>query len=246
MAIHPQPCGRDWNMIEIECLETRFSSPGGDAVTVIGVDRMMVVPAQHIAVVGPSGSGKSTLLSMIGGIVAPSSGSMLWDGEPWPGKTGTLSARERARRVGFVFQELNLLPNLSLFDNLAAAAWFLGVSDAGRPVDDALERVGLSGRRRHKPEQLSRGERQRAAIARAMLYPHELILADEPTASLDEPNAILVMDLLIGMAAANGGALLVATHDPRVMQKLPHKYDLLEHRLDGGDIYATCREGASS
>lgn len=221
-------------MIEVERLEKRYFSPDGGSVTVLGVDSLIVLPAQHMAVVGPSGSGKSTLLSMIGGVVEPSSGSMRWDGDPWPGKPGELGARERARRVGFVFQELNLLPGLSLLDNLGTAAWFLGVRHADQAVREALNRVGLSDRRGHKPGQLSRGERQRAAIARAMMYPHDLILADEPTASLDEANAVLVMNLLIDMASDNGSALLVATHDPRVMEKLPYRYDLLEHRIGAG------------
>lgn len=214
-------------MIEIDYLEKRYFSPDGGSVTVLGIDRLVVSSAQHMAIVGPSGSGKSTLLSMIGGLVEPSSGSMRWDGEPWPGRPPALLARERARRVGFVFQELNLLPSLSLFDNLGTAAHFLGVPHVEQTVRNALNSVGLAERQRHKPEQLSRGERQRAAIARATLYPHNLILADEPTASLDEENAELVMELLASMAADNGSALLVATHDPRVMQRLPHIYNLL-------------------
>jgi ABC-type lipoprotein export system ATPase subunit len=187
-----------------------------------------------VAVAGPSGSGKTTLLSMIGGFVEPSSGGVTWNGLPWPGKPGALSARARARRVGFVFQELNLLPSLSLFENLEAAGRFLGLPEADPVIRRALERVGLAKRLRHKPDQLSRGERQRAAVARAALYPHELILADEPTASLDRTNADLVMDFLIGMALDNGSALLVATHDPLVMETLPCRFDLPARRIAVG------------
>ncbi|MCD8349556.1 MAG: ATP-binding cassette domain-containing protein [Planctomycetaceae bacterium] len=216
-------------MIEVINLEKQYFAPNGNHVTVLSVDRLIINPAQHTALVGPSGSGKSTILSMIGGMVTPTSGDMFWNGKPWPGRPGELTARERARRVGFVFQELNLLPSLSLFDNLVAACWFLGLQHPESLVREALKWVGLSDQSEARPECLSRGERQRAAVARAIIYPHTLILADEPTASLDEANAELVMDLLIGKAAENGSALLVATHDPRVVDKLPHTYDLLEH-----------------
>jgi ABC-type lipoprotein export system ATPase subunit len=96
-----------------------------------------------------------------------------------------------------------------------------------------LERVGLSARLGQKPDRLSRGEQQRAAVARAVLHPHDLILADEPTASLDRANADMVMDFLIGMASDNGSALLVATHDPLVMKKLPGRFELPKHRFAG-------------
>jgi putative ABC transport system ATP-binding protein len=230
-------------VIEITNLEKRYPSPDGAPATVLVVDSLTIAPAEQLALVGPSGSGKSTILAMIGGILAPSAGTLRWNGAPWPDADGVLSARERARRVGFVFQELNLLPSLSLRDNLGAAAWFLGLQAEEKSVRQALERVGLSGRAGHKPGQLSRGERQRAAVARAALHPHELIIADEPTASLDEANAKLVMDLLVGMASDNGSALLVATHDPRVIAALPRTFDLLEHRPADGDGGGT-RKGA--
>lgn len=216
----------DEGMIEIRNLEKRYLSPDGGSVLALEVGCLVISPAQQVAVVGPSGSGKSTLLSIIGGVVDSSSGTMLWNGEPWTGKSAMLSARSRARRVGFVFQDLNLLPGMSISDNLETAAWFLGVSRSKTVVRRALDRVGLSGRHGHKVEQLSRGERQRAAIARAMLYPHDLILADEPTASLDSENSELIMNILITMAADNGSALLVATHDARVMKMLPYKFEL--------------------
>ena len=218
-------------MIKIRNLEKQYHSPDGKCIVTLGVDILTIHPSQQIAITGPSGSGKSTLLSMIGGLVRPTSGTIVWNGEPWPGEHETLSMRQRAQRVGFVFQDLNLLPSMTLEGNLETAAWFLGISEIRQSVDHALSRVGLSERKGHRPEQLSRGERQRAAIARAILFPHKLILADEPTASLDAENAILVIDLLTEIAMENGSALLVATHDPLVMGKLPARFELQEHRI---------------
>lgn len=221
-------------MIEIRDLRKDYSVPGGGNVTAMNVERMDIGAGDQIAVTGSSGSGKTTFLSVLGGVLAPTAGVMLWNGKPW-GKSGErLSARERARRVGFVFQDLNLLPALTLAENLAAAGRFLG-ADAG-DIDDKtvlvqLEKVGLGGKANRKPEALSRGERQRAAIARVMLHPHPLVIADEPTASLDGENAVLVMELLTRMARENGSALVVATHDPLVMERLDKRVKL---RAAGG------------
>ncbi|MDR1533578.1 MAG: ABC transporter ATP-binding protein [Planctomycetota bacterium] len=220
-------------MITVSRLVKTYPSPGGSPITALKVDWLVIKDAGQLALTGPSGSGKSTLLALLGGVERPTSGEIRWDGEDWPGAAGRPPARVRARRVGFVFQEPDLLPGLSLYDNLAAAAWLLGLPANPGGLRERLARVGLSGREGRKPGQLSRGERQRAAVARTMLYPHNLVLADEPTASLDGENAGLVLDLLLAMSRETSGALVVATHDPRVMERFPARFDLRE-RGGGG------------
>ena len=213
-------------MIKARDLRKEYSVPGGDSVTAMHVGDFRVDPGEQIAVVGSSGSGKTTLLSILAGMLAATSGDMRWDGEPWGKAAGSMPAKMRARRVGFVFQDLNLIPGLTLLENLAAAMCFLGLeyNDAG--CRRLLERVGLAGKGGRKPEALSRGECQRAAIARTMLYPHPLVVADEPTASLDSGNADMAMELLCGLARENRSALVVATHDPNVMKRLEREVEL--------------------
>lgn len=220
-------------MIEITQIRKDYPLPGGGSVTATHVEHMDIGEGDQIAVTGSSGSGKTTFLSVLGGILPATAGSMLWNGKPWGeggdagrGAGWRLPARERARRVGFVFQDLNLVPSLTLAENLAAAGYFLGAPVDREGVLLQLGRVGLAGKAGRKPDALSRGERQRAAIARAMLYPHPLVIADEPTASLDEENAALAMELLCAMAKENNSALVVATHDPRVMKRLEKRVEL--------------------
>lgn len=213
-------------MIEIRNLLKEYPLPGGGSVIAMHVERLSIGHGEWVAVAGPSGSGKTTLLSILGGVLAATSGCVEWDGEAWGKTAGAGTARFRARRVGFVFQDLNLIPSLTLFENLMAAECFLGLESDGTRIGILLERVGLAEKTGIKPGALSRGERQRAAIARAMLHPHPLIVADEPTASLDRENAALAMELLCGMARENGSALVVATHDPGVMERLGRRVEL--------------------
>ncbi|MDR1519437.1 MAG: ATP-binding cassette domain-containing protein [Planctomycetota bacterium] len=213
-------------MIEARDLRKEYSAPDGGSVTAMHVESLSVERGEQIAVVGPSGSGKTTLLSILGGVLASTSGDIRWDGEPWGKAAGRMPAKMRARRVGFVFQDLNLIPSLTLLENLAAAMCFLGLECDGEKCRLLLERVGLAGKEGHKPEALSRGERQRAAIARVALHAHPLVLADEPTASLDGESAAMAMDLLCGLARGNQSALVVATHDPLVMERLERRVEL--------------------
>lgn len=213
-------------MLEVRNLRKEYTIPHGGSVAAMQVESLSIAPGDQLAVVGPSGSGKTTLLSILGGVLAATSGRVEWDGEPWGLAFGKIAAKTRARQVGFVFQDLNLIPSLTLFENLAAARCFLGLADNGAKIRNLLDRVGLADKGGRKPDALSRGERQRAAIARVMLHPHPLVVADEPTASLDGENAELAMDLLCGLARENRSALVVATHDPRVMKRLERRFEL--------------------
>jgi putative ABC transport system ATP-binding protein len=167
-----------------------------------------------VAVVGRSGSGKSTLLNLAGGIDLPSSGRVLLDGEDLAllgDRRRTLLRREK---IGFVFQFFHLLPHLSVADNVALPEWIAGrsTSSVRQRIADLLERVGLADRRADPVQKLSGGEMQRVAICRALLRRPRLLLADEPTGSLDDENGRLVMDLLLQLARAEGSTLLFVTH----------------------------------
>lgn len=213
-------------MIEAWDVRKEYAIPDGGRITALRVEHFRIGRGEHVAVVGPSGSGKTTLLSILGGALGATSGRIEWDGEAWGKPSGQGTARDRARRVGFVFQELNLIPSLTLAENLAVAESFLGMEKDDARAIRTLRHVGLGGKVNCKPECLSRGEQQRAAIARAVLHPHPLLIADEPTASLDVENAELVMNLLCGLSKDNGSALMVATHDPRVMERLGRVIEL--------------------
>jgi putative ABC transport system ATP-binding protein len=177
---------------------------------------LAVEQGAHIALIGPSGSGKTTLLHLICGLLSPDSGRIAIAGEAM---TGVPQARRDALRrshIGVVFQTLRLVSALSVRSNLALAQKL-----ARRPRDEAaaaalLERLGLAKLAHAKPRQLSHGEAQRAAIARALVAKPRLLIADEPTSALDDANAATVARLLIETAEANGTSLLVATHDARL------------------------------
>jgi len=172
---------------------------------------------ERLLLLGPSGSGKTTLLSVLAGLLAPTKGSVAFNGADFYGMGARQRDLVRGRSFGFVFQTLHLLPSLNLRQNIALAADMAGLAaDAGR-INTILETLGLSTKAHRKPEALSQGEQQRAAIARAILNRPEIILADEPTSALDDANAKAVMDLLIRQAEQTGAALLIATHDSRIV-----------------------------
>ena len=172
-----------------------------------------------VAIQGPSGSGKSTLLLTAGTMLAPDSGRVsILDETPYAMPTN-MRAAFRAKHIGFVFQQFHLVPYLSVFENVQAASLGLPASKrmTNSKVEQLLEQFGLESRSRHTPSQLSVGERQRCCIARALLNDPKLLLADEPSGSLDESNAQIVMQELRRFSQ-NGGAVLLVTHDSRAAQ----------------------------
>ena len=168
------------------------------------------------ALVGPSGSGKSTLLMLIAGLLKMQTGLIEVAGQAVDTGRGAASDRQRSQSIGMVLQSFQLLPNMTVLENLAVAQFL-----ARRPPDraaaiGALETLGMAELKDERPGRLSRGQVQRAAIARAVVNRPALILADEPTSSLDDASADAALDLLIGEAKRRGAALLIATHDGRV------------------------------
>ena len=181
---------------------------------------------ETIAVIGPSGSGKSTLLNILGGLEAPSSGRVLVDGKP-------LSAyrpleRFRAERVGFIFQFHHLLPQLSLRENIEIPMIPLGINPRQRRIRalGILARLGLEKRAEFSPARVSGGERQRCAVARALVNQPDLLLADEPTGNLDSATGRQVMDILLGWTREARATLIVATHDFEMARRADRRIPL--------------------
>lgn len=188
-----------------------------------------LAPGETRVLVGPSGSGKTTLIHLLAGILTPTEGVVFWESNPisrWPEEK---RVRLRRRFLGLVFQHHYLLPELTALENAALPGWILGKPDRARALS-LLERVGLLDKADRKPEQLSGGERQRVAVARALFARPRLLLADEPTGALDPANAEKVLTLLLALAREEGAAVLLATHDERLVAGLPG------WRIEGGRL----------
>jgi putative ABC transport system ATP-binding protein len=208
-----------------ENLHKTFSGHGADASHVSAVRgvSLAVEAGEFVAITGASGSGKSTLLHMLGGITRPSSGRVLLEGVDLASLSDDALALVRRRRIGFVFQRYNLLPELSLLENVALPLVLDGCSDAASnaAAREALHTVGLAERGRHRPDELSGGEQQRGAIARALVTGPAIVLADEPTGALDSANSGRVVEMLQRLVADSGQTVLLVTHDPTIAAAAP-------------------------
>lgn len=174
---------------------------------------------ETLAIVGASGSGKSTLLSLIAGLDTPSRGTVWIDGHDLFALDEDARAALRARQIGFVFQSFQLLANLSAIENVMLPLELAGQRDARRQARDMLERVGLGARLGHYPKVLSGGEQQRVALARAFVMHPAVLLADEPTGSLDFATGQTVMDLMFELNREQGTTLVLVTHDRAIAQR---------------------------
>ncbi|MBI4753858.1 MAG: ATP-binding cassette domain-containing protein [Betaproteobacteria bacterium] len=177
-------------------------------------------------VIGPSGSGKSTLLALLAGLRRPSAGRVAIGGQDLAALSGAALDRFRGRHIGFVPQQPHLVATLTLRDNVELARYLAGLPRDPARVAAVLARLGLAGRADHRPHQLSRGEAQRAAVARALVNRPALLLADEPTAHLDDAACAETLDLLLHQAGEDGAALVLATHDGRVKARFSHRLAL--------------------
>ncbi len=182
-----------------------------------GID-LDIAPGELIALTGPSGSGKSTLLNICGLIDTPDEGVREFAGAPVKRNSETTLTRLRREKVGFVFQGFNLVPVMTVYDNVEYPLLLLGTPAAERRarVREALSRVGLSELENRLPDALSGGQRQRVAVARALVKSPALVIADEPTGNLDSATAAQIVELLRGLAHERGAAAIVATHDDRM------------------------------
>ena len=182
-----------------------------------GVD-FSVSAGEFVAIIGKSGSGKSTLLHMLGGLDVPTSGSVIVDGNDLTMLDRTQLALFRRRRVGFIFQQYNLIPDLNVWDNIIFPLALDGVAIDTEFIDELLTALHIADKRDRMPSQLSGGEQQRVAIARALAMRPPLILADEPTGNLDTTTSHEVMGLIRTLAAKLGQTLIVVTHDIDIAQ----------------------------
>jgi len=192
---------------------TRSNVSGGREITVLRDTTFDLEPGAFLAVTGPSGSGKSTLLGLLAGLDRPTRGRVVLDGHDLAALTEDERARVRAEAVGFVFQSFHLIPTLTARENIQVPLELRGEDGRAR-ADELLERVGLGDRGHHYPAQLSGGEQQRVAVARAFAHRPKILFADEPTGNLDAANGQNVIALLGELNCEQGTTLVLVTHDP--------------------------------
>ena len=205
-------------MIRTENLTRRFQM--GETVTAICDVSISVDAGEFLAVIGPSGSGKSTFMSIVGCLDRPTSGRCWIDGEETSGLTSDQLAAIRNRKIGFVFQNFNLLDRLDARENIELPLLYAGVNKHTRKIiaDTALRMVGLADRAEHRPLQLSGGQQQRVAVARALACSPKIILADEPTGALDSKSSVALMDLFQKLKEY-GKTIVVVTHDTEIARR---------------------------
>ena len=212
-------------MLELIHVGKNYPSPGrAGSCTVLKDITLKVSGGESLAVVGRSGSGKSTLLNIIGTLDRPSRGKVLLDGNELGELGDSALAKLRSGRIGFVFQLHHLLPQCTVLENVLLPTIAAGNSklrkQARTRAAELLERVGLTGLENHRPGELSGGQRQRAAVVRALINKPELLLADEPTGSLDADNAEDISDLLVELNRSEQVTLIVVTHWPNLAEKM--------------------------
>jgi len=197
---------------------------------------LAVQAGEMVALTGPSGSGKSTLLNLAGLIDRPDAGEIMLHGQPLTGLDETRATILRRDTLGFVFQGFNLVPVMTVAENVDYPLFLMGVAAEERRerVAQVLHAVGLHGHARHRPDALSGGQRQRVAIARALVKRPSLVIADEPTASLDSHTADQVLDLMREQGRAQGAAFLIVTHDARLLWRCPRSVALQDGRITQG------------
>lgn len=221
-------------MIRISDLTMRLHS-AGRSVTILEGINLDVPEKQFLVVVGPSGSGKSTLLGLIGGLDRPTSGSVYFDGISLSELSEDNLARLRREKIGMIFQSFHLIPTLTAFENVMVPLELRGDADAEREALRLLGEVGLLERKDHYPVQLSGGEQQRVAVARAFAGRPALLLADEPTGNLDTFNGERVIELLLRLHRDQGCTVILVTHDPLLAAHAERIISLRDGRIVGDE-----------
>lgn len=223
------------SLITLQQLHKSYRVGKHPQAVLTGID-LQLHQGEMTGLIGPSGSGKSTLLNICGLIDRPDSGEILWEGQPVDFSAKAKLTQLRRRSIGFVFQSFNLIPVMSAADNVAYPLWLRGDSRAEikKAVQTVLEEVEVAEFANQLPDALSGGQRQRVAIARALVKKPQLLVADEPTASLDEETALVVADLMKKLGREYGCALVIATHDDRLKPWCDSIHQLQQGVLQGG------------
>lgn len=217
-------------MLKLENVEKHFVT-GASRVEVLKGVNLEVAPGSRSAILGPSGSGKSTLLGLCAGLDRATSGSVVLDGQRLEGLSEDALAEFWNRKVGFVFQNFQLIPSLTALENVVIPLELRGERGGMERARELLARVGLSERLAHYPVQLSGGEQQRVALARAFIHEPAILFADEPTGNLDEANGSVVEDLLFQLNREVGTTLVIVTHNLELAYRTERIF-----RLHGGQV----------
>ena len=217
-------------MIELRSVRKTVSS-GDEQLTILHELSLEIPDGQFVAVVGASGSGKSTLLGLLAGLDAPSGGEILVDNQDITRMSEDQLAALRSEKIGFVFQSFHLIPSLTAFENVLVPMEIRGTRGAKTRAKELLESVELQNRAHHYPSQLSGGEQQRIAIARAFANDPKILLADEPTGNLDSRNGKLVFELLTNLNKTRGATLVLVTHDEELAQQAQRLIRLRDGRV---------------
>jgi lipoprotein-releasing system ATP-binding protein len=221
------------NLLSVRDLHKTFTEGGSDVRVLQGIS-FALAEGERLAVIGESGVGKSTLLHIVGTLDRPTSGEILYRGKVLPLDDEAALCEFRNREIGFIFQFHYLLPDFTALENVMFPALIQGAerAQAGRRAEELLDLVGLKDRMSHRPGKLSGGEQQRVAVARAVILQPKLVLADEPTGSLDLRIGEGVQDLLFRLNEEHGIALMIATHNREFAQKIGRQIRLKGGRLE--------------
>jgi len=222
-------------MIAVRNLTMRLTA-GGHGITILDGVTLQIPEKQMVAIVGPSGSGKSTLLGLIAGLDKPTSGSIKLGGIEITTMPESQMARYRRQKIGYIFQSFHLIPTLTALENVAVPLELNGDLDANKRAAELLAAVGLQDRQSHYPVQLSGGEQQRVAVARAFACRPPILLADEPTGNLDSATGRQVIDLLLSLNRDHGSTLVLVTHDPDLASCAERIISLRDGRIESDEV----------
>lgn len=218
-------------MLDLNAITKSYRTSDVETLALNGVD-LQIGPGEFVAIMGPSGCGKSTLLNILGLLDRPTSGSFRFDGKEIASARESRLTSLRREKLGFIFQNFNLIDDMTVVENVEVALAYRGMAGAQRRRQAlaALEEVGIAHRANHRPKQLSGGQQQRVAVARALVSSPAILLADEPTGNLDTENGRAVMDLLHA-AVARGVTVVMVTHSPDQAAEAGRIIRLLDGRL---------------